>query len=342
MAYIFMPLRLLDNFTSLAEAVTPCITHDSGRRLRKALMIFLLLAEILMFCYAGLTAYVAMRVEFTPPLAITKTPAAYGLNYRDVTFYSREDHIQLRGWFIPGVLSNGQLTAQRALILVHGTGSNRASPLVLSLSCALARRGYAILAFDMRGMGESAPAPLSEGFFEQRDVLGAVDFLHKGALPFPALGRPHAIGGWGDSMGAATMILAAAHEPAIRAVVSDSGFAALVPLLRQDTQYPSIFIPSILSAVQLLYGINFYAARPVDVVASIAPRPIFFIQGTADTVVPPSNMELLTLAAKAAPHAHIQTWLVKGAEHIQSYNVMGADYVNRVVDFFTHALGPVL
>ncbi len=310
------------------------------RRLHKTGVLLLMILEILIFCYVGLLGYVAMRFEYPSPLPITKTPAAYGLNYRDVTFYSREDHIRLRGWFIPGVLPDGQLTAQRTLIVVHGTGSNRASPLVLSLSSALAHRGFAILAFDLRGMGQSDPAPLSEGYFEQRDVLGAVDFLRSGYLPYPELGRPRIIAGWGDSMGAVTMLLAAAHEPAIRAIVSDSGFAALVPLLQNDTQVPGMFIPSVLSAIDILYGINFYAIRPVDVVASIAPRPLFFIQGAADTVVPSSNMNMLAKAAETAPHAHVQTWLVKGANHIQSYQVMGTVYVNRVVDFFTRALGP--
>ncbi len=300
----------------------------------------IVLLGVLFFLYAGVSVYVAARVEYTPPLPITRTPAAFGLQYQDVTFSSRIDHLRLRGWFIPGILPNGHLTAQRTLIMVHGTDSNRASPLVLDLSCALAKRGFAILAFDMRGMGESAPAPLSEGYFEQRDVLGAVDFLRSGSLPYPELGRPREIGAWGDLMGAATVLLAASHEPAIRAIVSDSGFAALVPVINSDSNYPGLFIPSVLLATRVLYGVNFYAVRPVDVVASIAPRPIFFIQGAADTVVPPANLTTLATAASAAPDAHIQTWLVKGAGHIESFHVMGEAYLNRVAAFFTRALGP--
>lgn len=295
---------------------------------------------ILSFLYVGVIIYVAKQVEYAPPLPIRQTPATFGLRYQDVTFSSRTDHLQLRGWFIPGIRSDGSLTAQRTLILVHGTGSNRASPLVLGLSCALAKRGFAILAFDMRGMGESAPAPLSEGYFEQRDVLGAIDFLRSGPLPYPNLGRPHAIAAWGDSMGAATVLLAAAHEPAIRAIVSDSGFAALVPVLQSNPRYPGIFLPSVLLAVRVLYGVNFYATRPVDIVASIAPRPIFFIQGASDTVVPPANLMMLATAASAGHGAHIQTWLVKGAEHIESFHVMGNLYLKRVIAFFTQALGP--
>lgn len=322
--------------TATPKISTP---RHAGHRLRKFIVALVVITEILTFFYAGISVYAATRVEYQAPLPITSTPAAYGLSYRDVTFYSRVDHLRLRGWFIPGVLPDGHLTSQRTIIMVHGTHSNRASSLLLGLGSALAKRGFAVFAFDMRGMGESAPAPLSEGYFEQRDVLGAVDFLRSGPLPYPELGRTHVIAGWGDSMGAATVILAAVHEPAIRAIVSDSGFAAIVPLLESNTQIPGAFIPSVLLATRILYGIDFYATRPVDVVARIAPRPIFFIQGTADTMVPSSNLKVLAAAAASNPQAHVSTWLVKGADHIQSFKVMGAVYVNRVVTFFTQALG---
>ncbi|HEU5383583.1 MAG TPA: alpha/beta hydrolase [Ktedonobacteraceae bacterium] len=311
----------------------------SKHHFRALLRRLILLLGVFSFLYAGISVYAAVRIEYTPPLLITRTPAAFGLQYQVVTFSSRIDHLRLRGWFIPGILPDGRLTAQRTLIMVHGTGSNRASPLVLGLSSALAKRGFAILAFDMRGMGESAPAPLSEGYFEQRDVLGAVDFLRSGPLPYQALGRPRAIAAWGDSMGAATVLLAAAHEPTIRAVISDSGFASLVPVIMSNPGYPGPFIPSVLLATRILYGIDFYKVRPVDVVAQIAPRPIFFIQGTADTVVPPINLSMLAAAASAGHDAQVQTWLVKGADHIESFKVMGAIYLNRVVTFFTQALG---
>lgn len=243
---------------------------------------------------------------------------------------------------MPGVLPNGQLTTERTIIMVHGLHSNREALEggLLNLSAALVHKGFAILVFDFRGHGQSAPAPLSMGFFEQRDVLGAVDFLQSGHLPYPNLGRPKAIGGWGISMGGATMLLAAAQEPAIRGVVADSAYAAFVPLLERNDLMPAPIIPGVLLAMQMLYGINFNAVRPVDVVASIAPRPLFFIEGTSDGLVPPWNMNWLAAAARSAPDAHVQTWLVPGANHIQSYDVMGNVYVQRVAAFFTRVLGP--
>ena len=328
-----------DKDTVAGEVISP---KRKSRRMRKLIIALFISLEVLILSYIGISFFVATQMAYAQPKAITETPAALGLNYRDVSFLSRQDHLLLQGWFMPGVLPNGQLTTERTIIMVHGLHSNREALEggLLNLSAALVHKGFAILVFDFRGHGQSAPAPLSMGFFEQRDVLGAVDFLQSGHLPYPNLGRPRAIGGWGISMGGATMLLAAAQEPAIRGVVADSAYAAFVPLLERNALMPAPIIPGVLLAMQMLYGINFNAVRPVDVVASIAPRPLFFIEGTSDGLVPPWNMNLLAAAAKSAPDAHVQTWLVHGANHIQSYDVMGNVYVQRVAAFFTQVLGP--
>src|SRR5258707_4396022 len=61
---------------------------------------------------------------------------------------------------------------------------------------------------------------------------------------------------------------------------------------------------------------------------------------SSDLFIPPSNMSTLAAAARTAPDADVQTWLVKGANHAQSYNKMGKAYVDRIVTFYTGALGP--
>ena len=65
--------------------------------------------------------------------------------------------------------------------------------------------------------------------------------------------------------------------------------------LKENALMPAPIIPGVLLAMQMLYGINFNAVRPVDVVASIAPRPLFFIEGTSDGLVPPWNRICLQL-----------------------------------------------
>ncbi len=318
----------------------------TDRLLRWIVVALLIVSVIVTVAYTALSIYIATQLVYVPQKPLYATPASLGLQFKYVTFPSRVDHVQLKGWYIPGVLPNGHLTSQRTIIMVHGKGANRAdkSAGLLNLSGELARHGFAILAFDMRGTGESLPAPLSLGYFEQRDVLGAVDFLRSGPIPYPALGRTLIIGGWGVSMGAATLLMATAQEQAIRAVVSDSAYADIIPILEREVpkggHLPPLFTPGTLFAANILYGIDYYAVRPEDVVANIAPRPILFIHGTSDTYVPPSNMDTLAAAARTASNANVQTWLVPGAAHAQSFNTEGTVYVDRVVAFYNAALGP--
>src|SRR6266700_759918 len=318
----------------------------TDRLLRWIVVALLIVSVIVTTAYTALSIYIATQLVYAPQKPIYATPASLGLQFKYVTFPSRIDQVQLKGWYIPGVLPDGSLTSQRTIIMVHGDRTNRADKDagLLNLSVDLARHGFAVLAFDMRGSGESSPEPLSVGYFEQRDVLGAVDFLRSGTVPYPDLCRTRIIGGWGVSMGAATLLMATAQEPAIRAVVSDCAYSEIIPILEREVpergHLPALFPPGALFAARVLYGMDFYAVRPVDIVASIAPRPIFFIHGTSDTYVPTPNMNILAAAARTAPNANVQTWLVPGATHAQSFNSEGAVYVDRVVAFYTAALGP--
>jgi uncharacterized protein len=309
----------------------------------------LMISAVLSFGYIGVSSYIAEQLVYEKPKPIHRTPATLGLTFASVRFPSREDHVVLPGWFTPGVLRDGRLTADRTLVVVHGHNTNRESPAdhQLELTADLARHGLAVLSFDMRGTGESPAAPDSFGYFEQRDVLGAVDYLRSGRLPFPELGRPRAIGGLGISMGAATLLLAASREPAIQAVVSDSAYAAVAPLLEREIpkqtvplvgRVPGGLAPSSLLMARLLYGIDFFGAPQVDAVRRIAPRPLFLIHGLADYYVPVSNFERLRAAA-TGPAAHLTTWLVPKVGHAQAYKKTGAEYVKRVVAFYDAALG---
>lgn len=324
-----------------------------GRGWRIFVTVLLSLSVLLTIGYTATSIYMAYettQLSLTHRMPVDTTPASLGLQYKDITFPSRYDHLQLKGWFIPGILPNGHLTAQRAIIMVHGDVSNRVDKGVgiLNLSGDLAHQGFAVVTFDMRGNGESPAAPRSLGQYEQRDVLGKVDFLQSGSIPYPELGRPSAIVGWGESMGGATLILAAANEPAIRAIVSDSAFADVLPRIERDVpaqgHTPAWLTPGGMIAAQVLYGVDYFNIRPVDVIASIAPRPIFLIQGTEDNKnhrdTPPSHMYILAAAALNAPNANVQTWFVPGATHAQAYHVLGKVYVDRIAAFYTATIGP--
>lgn len=300
---------------------------------QRIIKVFLVISGVLAFLYATGSIYLTLILAYRAPLPITRTPAILDLSYRSITFPSRDDHLLLHAWFIPGILPNGHLTVERTVIQVHGKYNNRST--ALGLSEALVRNGIAVFTFDMRGNGESTPAPFGGGYFEQRDVLGAVDFLRSGPLPYPELGRPSSIGAWGVSLGGDAVLLAAAQEPAIKALVIDSAYATMQTYSENAFGPAFMFIPGTRVIGQMLYGLDYFTVRPVDEVAKIAPRAILFIQGAEDVDILPSNMFELASAASAAPGADVQTWLVPNSHHIQAYNSMRNAYVTRMVTFFT-------
>jgi fermentation-respiration switch protein FrsA (DUF1100 family) len=317
---------------------------------RRATAALMTVSGLLTLTYVGISSYIAEQLVYESPKPIVRTPANLGLRFANVTFPSRDDQITLKGWLIPGVLPDGRLTVDRTIVAVHGLRTNRESPgdHLMELTGALARNGFGVLSFDTRGMGESPPAPLSMGNLEQRDVLGAVDFLRRSALPFPDLGRPRIIGGLGISMGAATLLLAAAREPAIQAVVSDSAFADAAPLLEREIpkrevavigRIPGGLAPSALVMARILYGVDLFDARPVGSIARIAPRPLLLIHGAADDYVPLSHFQQLATAATSPATARVTTWLVPKTGHAQAFKNTGPVYVARVIAFFDAGLG---
>jgi fermentation-respiration switch protein FrsA (DUF1100 family) len=332
--------------TSTSPAWSGASASGPGKTLvRRLVASALLLAAVLFVGYAAFSVYAAGRIVYDTPLALTSTPADYGLKYTSVTFPSREDHIQLSGWFIPGLLPGGKLTTQRVIIMVHGAHQNRADPAagVLDVGRELVFNGFAVLLFDMRGEGISPPAPFSLGIYEQRDALGAVDFIHNGRLPYPELGRPKVIGGWGVSMGAATLIFAGAQEKSIAAFVLDCPFAYGSPFYERgipQAGFPAFFTPGALVATKLLYGIDLYNDHPVDYIAKLAPRPLLLIHGLADKYTPPFNHYQLMRAALSASNANVQEWLVPDADHAQSFHTLRTQYVQKIVAFFNAGLGP--
>src|SRR3977135_615008 len=96
-------------------------------RWRRAVAGLLILSGVLTLGYVGISSYIAEQLVYETPKPIIRTPASLGLRFASGTCSSRDDHINLQGWFIPGVLPDGQLTVDRMIVAVHGTRQNRES-----------------------------------------------------------------------------------------------------------------------------------------------------------------------------------------------------------------------
>jgi len=143
------------------------------------------------------------------------------------------------------------------------------------------------------------------------------------------------IGVIGFSLGAGVAIIVAANEPAIPAIVSDSGFVDSVPFLKRVPFYrfylPSWFALPIILVGRFFFGADFSKVRPIKEVGKIAPRPIFFIHGANDHVISPHETEELHQASNNPENPF---WIVPEARHTRAYDLTRDEYVQKVVDFF--------
>lgn len=142
-----------------------------------------------------------------PPLRLgDRTPASVGLAYDDVEL-TTADGVDLDAWYVPSM--NGA-----AVVLLAGAGSVRSDE--VDRAAAIARHGYGVLLLDVRGHGGSEGEPMLLGWYGERDVRPAVDWL---------LERPEVTGGRvgvvGMSMGGQQAVAAAGDDSRIRAVVAD-------------------------------------------------------------------------------------------------------------------------
>ncbi|HMA35998.1 MAG TPA: alpha/beta fold hydrolase [Chloroflexia bacterium] len=272
--------------------------------------------------YLSICAYAADR--FSHPI---RQPVGqcrdYGLTCEDVQFPSTEDRVLLRGWFIAGA-------GRPTLMMLHGRDGRRDDPTIgmMDIARALHQHGYAVLLFDFRAHGTSGGDRYSLGDWERRDIAGALRYLQ---------GRGIAgVGALGFSMGAATELRAAPAHPEMRALVLDSPFADLGPLidlhLTEISGLPRIFTPGILLTAQTLYGMDLVDNRPTEEMAQLGTRPVLLIHSTTDDFIPVSQAYALQRAGANDPN--LQVWFTTGPLHVRSYKTYPAEYLRRVIGFF--------
>ena len=151
-----------------------------------------------------------------PPHDPLKDPSAFDLPLESVHFQSR-DGLRLAGWFIPG--TNGA-----TVILAHGRGSDHSY--MLTDANYLYQDGFSVLLFDFRYRGKSEGDAVTLGAKEAWDIESAMEYLK--TRPGVDLDR---IGVQGNSMGAASAILAAAETPEIKGVIAHIPFTSINDIL---------------------------------------------------------------------------------------------------------------
>jgi len=290
--------------------------------------------------YLGFSALLARGLTRIERVSPQDTPESVGLEYESIAFPSRDDGLLLTGWLIPPRIRGGQrlprdFRRSRWVTLVHGHSSNRAGTPsgALGLMRDLVGHGYGVLAFDLRGCGDSEGAVSSVGYFEQRDLLGALDYLvSRGA-------DRRRLGVLGVSLGAVVALLVCTQPGTAAAVVADSAFADLQMIMAEGASGRRrplrLFAPGVRWMSRLLYGIDVAAVSPVGALAGSDTRALI-IHGERDERVPVFHA---TILARAGSLRERDVWVVPGARHADAYRTHREEYVARVTAFFDAALG---
>jgi len=261
----------------------------------------------------------------------------------DVEFWAA-DGIRLRGTII---LRPNRSTPPRGMIVFAPEFKN--SRETAARYCrALWEAGYDLFAFDFRNQGESAE---ESGYTPRQwpsdreisDIRGAFAFIEDWLRQH---GRPIEYGLFGTSRGAGAGILAAAHRPNVKAIVSDSGFSPDRVLEHYFRHYAEVFATfevlyrnhppefwrflrwCVFAACRWKFGCSYPSVQKA--LGGMRPRPILFIRGARDSYINESQSRLLYAVA---PQPRF-LWIVPSAKHNQAVVVAPSEYGRRTVEFF--------
>jgi fermentation-respiration switch protein FrsA (DUF1100 family) len=254
----------------------------------------------------------------------TLTPYELGLPGEAITFPPREGTYQVSGWYIPH-------PGATATILLS-PGYRGKAQAVLSFALPLWKAGYNVLAFEYYGHGAPVGAPVTLGYREVQDFLGAITYA-RARVPQACLGV------LGSSMGAAVALLAGAQTGEVEAFVLDSPFAThrgvLAYNFRRLVHLPfGLVAPLVDLLLGLRAGYHLHQVEPLRAIGHLAPRPVLLIQGGQDSVVDPRDASLLFQAAGEPK----ELWVVPEAEHCCAYYVDRPAYLSTVLLFFDRHL----
>jgi fermentation-respiration switch protein FrsA (DUF1100 family) len=255
------------------------------------------------------TLFGGCRIEdkfiFHPDHVTDRDPSHVGVRFEDV-FFTTQDGLRLRGWFIP------HQGARATLVWFHGNAGN-ISDRLLNIKLLHDRIGTNIFIFDYRGYGRSEGTVSEKGTY--LDGEAAIKYL---------LGRDDAAARrlilFGRSLGAAV-----AAEMAIRfnslGLILESPFVSIREMARAI--FPSLPIAWLLRT-------RYDTMEKVRLVKT----PILVLHGDRDATVPIEQGKKVFEVASEPKKFH----RIVGASHNDTFVVGGEEYYRALREFIESAL----
>lgn len=299
----------------------------NSSRLVKLLAVLAALFAVIYAAASIVVAHRALSAELTP---LAERPSDYGLAYEDVEFSPRgAPELVLRGWWLAAAVE-----PRATIIRVHGIDSNRES--LLGFSAAMTTAGFNVLAFDLRGHGQSDRAQMGAGLHERDDVLGAVDYViaERGA-------REGAVFLHGNSYGGAISLMAGWRDDRVAGVFADSAFASLSELVSQEVSRRTVLPrwaaaalrPGIVLAGRIFQGIDINDVQPA-VDAAAYDYPLAIVHCRPDERIPLSHFERIRSSVRQTPSERI----FDDCPHSDGWRLHAAEYEAMAIEYFEDRL----
>lgn len=252
--------------------------------------------------------------------------------YEDVRFPSRQPDLEIAGWYLEGEAD------APVVIVLDGLGGCKHAQSALLPAGMLWHNGFNVLIIDLRDTGDSDAEDgfSSVGNEEYLDVLGAWDWLtqEKGFAE-------ERVGVMGNSLGAATVLIAFQHEPRVAAIAVNSPFANLSQILREElgrAGFPGFIAPATVIVARLTNGEDLLEFSPLDAIRTAGDRPVFVVHSEDDPRIRVHHSQQLEAAAQEAG-VDATCWYIDEAGHVQGPGFYPEEFEARITGFFGANLG---
>lgn len=215
----------------------------------------------------------------------------------------------------------------RVVVFVHGWTSNQNDTLIYYP--VFYNLGFTIVLYDHRNHGSNEKNFTTMGLYESEDL---VDLVEKIRMKF---GDDCILGLFGESMGAATLMMASPRIPNLSFSIEDCGYSTLKEQIDHELKkkhLPSFPFYNLADKIaKMKYKFSFDEVRPIDSVKKSDNIPMLFIHGETDNFVPTKMVYKLYEAKKGIKK--LKTYPNSG--HSECYRNYQKEYANEVRDFLS-------
>lgn len=210
------------------------------------------------------------------------------------------------------------------VILIHGYTAKNIT--MFTIADRYYKKGYSVLAPDLRGHGKSAGIFTTYGIKESKDIMCWIDWIKK-------INPKAKIIIQGESMGAATAMYVAGENPTnVISLIEDCGYTSYYCLYEHQVHKKLRFLykPAALVAnlfIKPLIGADLF--KSTENAMKQTKIPTLFIDGGKDDIVPVSMCQKLYQAHRGPKEIYI----AQGADHAECKLYDEEIYYKKIFDF---------